>query len=155
MKFCAKVLVVALAAVFVIGMENNSYAKISKVVVNSGTQNYQYDMAKLESSYLAYQISQNSPATLLYLHYRDKTPVAFYDDIRMTYVDFRDVEIAYLKSQIEGKTFNPNIYSENEGKLAADTVKQNLNDVMVENSEIVLQPVTSETEDVFEVISIE
>lgn len=140
--------------VLIFAVGSNSYANISKVVVSSGANNYQYDMSSLENSYLAYQIMPDSPATLLYLDYKDKTPIAFYDDIRMAYVDFSDIESAYLVSQITGQVFDPDEYSETDAKTAPGTVQQNLNDVMVENGQIVTVPVSADTED-FEIIGIE
>ncbi len=114
-----------------------AFAAISGFVAKDGSDiHYEYGYSELQSSYVDKQLGDASP---LYDHFSSgKSTVSLLDTVK-GYVDYLDVQSAFVDAQLEGNAFDANNYTETLAK--AFTMPNSFKKVVVVDGNIVEQDV--------------
>jgi|GEM_PF-3051488 hypothetical protein len=104
----------AVTGLITAALGSTAFAKTSAILVQNGANDYRYDYSSLASAFEDYSANPSNGA--LYQDYLKelggKSPVALYDDVQKTYIDYTKVASAFEDAQAATKPFNLNAFTE-------------------------------------------
>jgi hypothetical protein len=104
----------AVTGLITAALGSTAFAKTSAILVQNGSNDYKYDYSSLASAFEDYSANPSNGA--LYQDYLKqlggKSPVALYDDVQKTYIDYTKVASAFEDAQAKTTPFNLNAFTE-------------------------------------------
>lgn len=148
----------AIAGVVSLGMGMKAYAKTDAYLVKDSSKNvvYEFDKDELVESFLNSKNGEDATLYDEYMRIFSKNGMyAFHDDTKK-YVDYKDVEDAFLNAKDNGKSFNLDEFTEKQGK-DMNSIPKKVMKVTASGGIVYTEKETGATEETgdLEVISIE